>query len=87
MRYARNPEVLWRLVGERIALRHAADRSDSGAAEAAGAAALLWLCLDEPATADELKADLAAALPDLDAPLDDALALLLERDLIAPLEP
>jgi hypothetical protein len=75
------------LVGERVVFRHAADRSATGAAEAAGAAALLWLCLEEPASVAELEADLAAAGPELDVQVDDVLAVLLDHALIEVVEP
>lgn len=86
MRYARNPEVLWRRVGDRIALRPAADPSPTGASEATGAAALVWLCLEEPASLEELQADIAAAGASPVPSLGEALTMLAERNLIVPLD-
>jgi len=84
VRYARNPEILWRLVGDRIIARHAHDRSSAGAVEASGAAALVWLCLEEPASLEQLQGDFDAVQVGPAADVAAALTLLADRQLILP---
>lgn len=72
--------VVWRCGPDRVLTLRVADRSDTAANELFGAAALVWLALDEPATPDELARRLADA--DFDAGATDGLAVLRERALV-----
>jgi hypothetical protein len=56
-RFVRAGGVLWRQVADVILVRTVADPE---IVELKGAAALLWIALVEPVTADELASDLAA---------------------------
>ncbi len=55
-RFVRSPEVLWRQSADVLLVR---TLSDSDVIELGGSAVLLWLALLEPATADQLIAELA----------------------------
>ena len=48
--YARSPDVVWRLGPDRVLVRRVGGRGEDAAAELLGAAALVWVVLDEPAT-------------------------------------
>ncbi len=77
--YCRSSNVLWRLAVERVIVRRVGDRSPMAAGEVAGSAAVVWLALDRPRTAIELKSALeAAACADPSAELE--LALIMLRD-------
>lgn len=73
--WARRPGVLWRLAGESVIVRRAARRDVDAESQLMGAAAVIWLELDEART----EAELADALTDAGAPdPDDALHAALE---------
>jgi hypothetical protein len=72
--------VVWRCGPDRVLTLRVANRSDTAANELFGAAALVWLALDEPATPDELARRLAEA--GFHADPTDGLAALRERALV-----
>ena len=81
--YARAPHVLWRLAPDRVIVRHVGERTPDAAAELTGSAAVLWLALQTPRSADQLCAELqAAGCADPAEELSLALNLLLEHRLI-----
>jgi hypothetical protein len=49
-RYSRAPDVVWRLGPDRVLVRRVGGQGEDAAAELMGAAALVWVVLDEPAT-------------------------------------
>lgn len=80
-RYARAPGVVWRLAGDRVLVRRAGSGAVDAAADLLGAAAMVWVALDEPRRADEVAAEVAevmAATP----PLDEALAALVAEGFV-----
>ena len=86
-RYARAPDVLWRLAADRVVVRRVRDASPDAPAEIAGSAAVLWLALAVPRSAAELRAELeAAGWTDPAAEVDTAMCLLLGHRLIAVTE-
>ena len=52
--YARSPDVVWRLGPDRVLVRRVGGRGEDAAAELLGAAALVWIAVDEPATRNEI---------------------------------
>lgn len=59
--YSRAPDVVWRLGPDRVLVRRIGDHGDDAAAELMGAAALVWVALDEPGTVRAVTARLSAA--------------------------
>jgi hypothetical protein len=55
-RYSRAPGVLWRLGPDRVLVRRVGEGAE-GARDLFGAAALVWLALDEPLTGSDLLLD------------------------------
>jgi ribosomal protein S12 methylthiotransferase accessory factor YcaO len=54
--YSRAPDVVWRLGPDRVLVRRISASGDDAAADLLGDAALIWIALDEPATAEVLTA-------------------------------
>ena len=86
-RYARMSGVLWRAASDRVLLRRVCDYSPDSAADLTGSAALLWVALDEPLSASELRSELAiAGYADVIAECDLAISMLLDHRLIAEVD-
>jgi hypothetical protein len=86
--YLRAPRAVWRLADDRVVVRTVGDRTLHAEAEMTGSAVVVWLSLDEPQTAEGLRAALATAgCADPDAELELALGLLGEHRLIVEQEP
>lgn len=68
--YARQVEVVWRLAPDRVLVRRVWPKDgEDEAADLLGAAALVWIALDEPGT----RADVVERLADADQQLPDDL--------------
>lgn len=65
-RHVRADHVVWRCGPDRVLLRNLDDRVDRVCTELFGAAALVWLALDEPATDDELSSRLSESAQSAD---------------------
>jgi hypothetical protein len=52
--YSRAPDVAWRLGPDRVLVRRIGEVGDEAAAELLGAAALVWVALDEPGTRSDV---------------------------------
>ena len=77
--YARVPGVVWRLGPDRVLVRRV-DVPDGQPRELQGAAALVWISLDEPGTRTQVVDRIGAA--GLEAQPDDGIRLLLDEQLI-----
>lgn len=58
--HSREPKVVWRLGPDRVLVRRV-DGADGDTHELHGAAALVWIALDEPGTVADVTARMAAA--------------------------
>lgn len=75
-RFARQVEVVWRLAPDRVLVRRPWPEPDQDeAADLLGVAALIWVALDEPGTADDVIDRIGEAL-DETPPADDVAATL-----------
>lgn len=83
VRYVRDPRLIWRTAGDRLLVRRVKDLSDRSTSEVTGAAAVVFLALDRPLSADDLAHELALAGAEDPAGLvEPALATLREHDLV-----
>jgi hypothetical protein len=72
--------VVWRCAPDRVITLRVGDRSERAVNELHGAAAVVWLALDEPATSEQLTVRLADA--DIDTDWVDGLARLRASGLV-----
>ncbi len=81
----RADDVVWRCAPDRVITLRVGDRSDQAGNELFGAAAMVWLALDEPGTSHELAERLADA--DIDTDWADGLELLRAGGLVVAVDP
>lgn len=82
-RYRRSQRVLWRVVPGMVLTQRIDDDRGSGAAELTGLAAQVWVVLDEPADAVDIREALGLDGDTADRPLlEEALEQLLQAGLI-----
>lgn len=80
--YARSPDVLWRLGPDRVLVRRVSV-PEGQSWDLGGAAALVWISLDEPGTSSDVMARIAAAgLEAGQGQTDDTIRILLDQQLI-----
>ncbi len=80
--YARSPDVVWRLGPDRVLVRRVG-ASDGQGQDLAGAAALIWISLDEPGTtSDVIERIIGAGLGAEANETNDTIRLLLDEQLI-----
>lgn len=80
--YARSPDVVWRLGPDRVLVRRVS-APDGQAQDLEGAAALIWISLDEPGTAsDVIERIVVAGLRAEADETNDTIQLLLDEQLI-----
>ncbi len=77
--FARAPGVVWRLGPDRVLVRRV-NVPDGAPRDLQGAAALVWISLDEPGTRSDIVERLVAA--GLETETDETLRLLLDEELI-----
>lgn len=72
-RFQRSPSVVWRLATDRLLVRRA-DGTEPVAEDLLGAAALVWVAVDEPRTSDDVAREVGIDPETVRASLDVLLA-------------